>query len=81
MQVCKEYLPPRGPGPALTPAQKAAALAGAACMRRHGLSNFPDPTFNGGQQSLSFGAGLDPSSPGFRRAAKACGLSNGQSAG
>jgi hypothetical protein len=80
-QVCKQYMPPGGPGPTVSAAQKAAALADAACMRRHGLSTFPDPTFNGGHESLDLGPGLDPNSPAFQRAAHACGVSNRQAAG
>ncbi len=72
--VCKDYLPPGGPGPTIPERQRAAAIADAACMRDHGLSNFPDPTFNGGHQSLNLAAGLNPDSPAFQRAAKACGL-------
>ncbi len=79
-QVCKQYMPPGGPGPTLSAAQQAAALADAACMRRHGLSTFPDPTFNGGHEALDLGPGLDPNSPAFQRAAQACGLSNRQAA-
>jgi hypothetical protein len=73
-QICKEYLPPGGPPPAVSKAQRISALAAAACMRSHGLPNFPDPTFPGGQLSLNLGPGLNPDSPAFRRAAKACGL-------
>lgn len=73
-RTCKEYLPPGGPGPAISEGQRAAAIADAACMRGHGLSNFPDPTFNGGRQSLTLGTGLNPASPAVRQAAKACGL-------
>jgi hypothetical protein len=74
LKTCSEYLPPGGPGPKISESQRVAALAHAACMREHGISNFPDPTFNGGQQSLNFGPGLNPNSPAFERAAKACGL-------
>lgn len=80
-RVCKAYMPPGGPGPTVSAAQKASALAAAACMRRHGLSTFPDPTFNGGHESLNPGPGLDPGSPAFQRAAQACGLANRQAAG
>jgi hypothetical protein len=73
-QTCKEYLPPGGPEPTIPESRRVAALADAACMRDHGLSNFPDPTFNGGRQSLNLGPGLSPDSPAFQRAAKACGL-------
>lgn len=75
-KTCKEYMAPTGPGPKLSERQRVAALAQAACMRAHGLPNFPDPTFNGGQQSLNLGPGLNPNSPAFQRAAKACGLLN-----
>jgi hypothetical protein len=43
-------------------------------MRDHGLPDFPDPTFNGGQRSLDLGSELNPTSPAFKRAATACGL-------
>ena len=75
-QVCKEYLPPSGPGPTISAAQKAAALAAAACMRRNGVPNFPDPTFTGGHQSLALGSGINPDAPAFQRAAKICRLAN-----
>ena len=80
-QVCKQYLPPGGPGPTVSASQKAAALAAAACMRRHGLSTFPDPTFTGGHESLNLGPGLDPNSPAFQQAAEACRLPLGQAPG
>ena len=48
----------------------------AACMRRHGIPSFPDPTFSGGHVQLSIkgdsGSGLDPKSPKFQAAQKAC---------
>ncbi len=37
---------------------------------------FPDPTFSGGQQALNLGSGINPNSPAFLGAAKACGLNN-----
>jgi hypothetical protein len=80
-QVCKEYMPPGGPGPTVSAAQQAAALAAAACMRRHGLSTFPDPTFNSSHESLNLGPGLDPNSPAFQRAAQACGSANREAVG
>lgn len=72
--VCKRYLPPGGPGPGVSESQRVTALADAACMRRNGLPSFPDPTFNGGHQSLNLPAGLNPRSPAFKRAAQICGL-------
>jgi hypothetical protein len=42
-----------------------------ACMRSHGVPNFPDPN---GQGSITFGSsdGIDPGSPQFQSAQKAC---------
>lgn len=39
------------------------------CMRAHGVSNFPDPSAGGG---ISLGPGLNPQSPSFQAAQKAC---------
>ena len=51
---------------------KKAALANARCMREHGI-DFPDPQFdtNGGAQ-IRLGKGLNPDSPKFQAAQKAC---------
>jgi hypothetical protein len=57
--ACAEYLPPKGPPSALSANQKAAALANAECMRKHGVPNFPDPTFaTGGAANVNLGPGL-----------------------
>jgi hypothetical protein len=52
---------------------KKAALENARCMREHGI-DFPDPTFdsNGGAQIRLRGKGLNPDSPKFQAAQKAC---------
>jgi hypothetical protein len=64
-------------------------IAMSLCMRAHGLSNFPmrqhgvpnfaDPTFpaHGGVE-LHLGSGVDPRSPAFQAAAKACGSAIGR---
>jgi hypothetical protein len=44
----------------------------ARCMRAHGLTNFPDPTDGGGGIQLNANSGLNPQSPGFQDAQKAC---------
>lgn len=41
------------------------------CMRAHGIAKFPDPSPGGGIQ-ISASSGIDPSSPGFEAAQKAC---------
>ena len=46
------------------------------CMRTHGVPNFPDPQFENGPAVARLrigGAGIDPSSPAFQAAPKACG--------
>ncbi len=40
-----------------------------ACMRTHGVTNFPDPTPGGG---IELPTNLDPRSPAFRSARQAC---------
>jgi hypothetical protein len=40
-----------------------------ACVRAHGVSNFPDPDHHG---TIELGPGIDPHSPAFRSALSAC---------
>jgi hypothetical protein len=74
MQACRKLLPGGGP-PTLTPAEQAEHAKGmadfAGCMRKHGVPSFPDPN---GQGMFSPDAleQLDPSSPVFQTAYKAC---------
>jgi hypothetical protein len=42
------------------------------CMRAHGISNFPDPGTGGGVQ-INAAPGMNPASPAFGAAQKACG--------
>jgi hypothetical protein len=73
-RACKQYLVPSGPPPKASASQKQAAVANAQCMRKHGVPNFPDPTFPaGGQIAINIGPGVNPQSPAFQNAAKACG--------
>lgn len=41
------------------------------CMRAHGVSNFPDPSSGGGIKLVP-GSGLNPQSPSFQSAQRAC---------
>jgi hypothetical protein len=41
------------------------------CMRKHGVSNFPDPS-GGGGITIGPSSGIDPSSPTFQSAQRAC---------
>ena len=78
MKSCQSYLPNGGhPTAAQTAKAKSQALAMARCMRTHGVPNFPDPQFqsgpNGSVGVRIGGAGIDPNSPAFQTAQKACG--------
>jgi hypothetical protein len=78
-QTCSRLLHVGGGTP--SPAQQAKALASllkfSECMRSHGVPSFPDPTTSpGGGVGLSLhaqpGSGLDPNSPVFEDAQRAC---------
>ena len=74
-QACRS-LAPRG-GKTSPQAQRKAleqALAFSQCMRAHGVKNFPDPQAAGGGVRLSIGSnsGIDPNSPQFQAAQRAC---------
>jgi hypothetical protein len=71
-KVCGKYLPPRsGPNSGGPSAQgQADLLKYSACMRAHGVKNFPDPSSDGGFQID--GSKLDVSSPTFHAADKTC---------
>jgi hypothetical protein len=74
-QKCHKLLPAgKPPSPAQQQKMKEAGLKFSACMRSHGFPSFPDPTFsNGGMQlRLNKGAGMDPNSPRFQSAQRAC---------
>ena len=75
-QACQKLLP-NGLKP--SPQEQAKAqqqmLKFAQCMRAHGVPKFPDPKFspNGGSQlTLGKNTGVDPSSPQYQAAQKAC---------
>jgi hypothetical protein len=76
MTACRSYLPNGGhPTAAQTAKAKAQALAMSRCMRSHGVPNFPDPQFQpgGGVGIRLNGNGINPNSPAFQAAQKACG--------
>jgi hypothetical protein len=74
--ACSKYLPNGGqpPSPAQQAKMQAQALKFSACMRGHGVPNFPDPEFGNGKVAIRIGAssGIDPQSPQFQAAQKAC---------
>ncbi len=72
-QACRKLLPGGGPHSeaALTPAQQEQYLKAAACIRSHGVPDFPDPTFSGGGVHIEH-QNLNESSPAFKTAVHAC---------
>jgi hypothetical protein len=72
MQTCRKLLPNGGvPTPAEQAQAKVQLLKLSACMRSHGLANFPEPNAQGGLQ-INSSSGLNPNSPQFQAAQKAC---------
>jgi hypothetical protein len=84
--ACYKLLPGGGPGAQHPTARVTAQVRQIAqCMRQHGVSDFPDPTFtppsnpadygileNRGGVILAVPRTINPSSPAFRQAAAAC---------
>jgi hypothetical protein len=72
-KACSKYAPANvAPSPAQQKAHQAQALKFSECMRGHGVPGFPDPKFSsGGGVQLSL-KGINPSSPQFQAAQKAC---------
>lgn len=84
---CNKLMPGGGPGnhPA-SEQQKLQLFAAAACMRRHGVTGFPDPTSTppttqqgyslieglGSNLFLEVPSTIDPVSPAFKHAARVC---------
>jgi hypothetical protein len=74
-KACRKLMPggEKAPSPAMQAQALAQMLKFSACMRAHGLPDFPDPTSSGGGIQLSIGkTGLNPRSPVFQAAQKAC---------
>ncbi len=66
-------LNPAGQGsPTLTAQEQQDYLKAAACMRSHGITSFPDPTFPGGHVNLSIPSSIDTKSRLFTQAAQTC---------
>ena len=63
---------PSAPASSSPPKGEAGLLAYSQCMRSHGVADFPDPVGNSLQLRASQGSDLDPTSPQFVAAQKAC---------
>jgi hypothetical protein len=85
-QKCRKLLPGGGPpsGPPTAQAERQ-ALETSQCMRRHGVSGFPDPTLKAPTNPAGYSAiedrggviiaipsSINPQSPAFQQAAQAC---------
>ena len=56
----------------ITAADQVDYLKGAACMRRHGVPNFPDPVFQNGGVRFNIPPGIDKNSQTVRHAISIC---------
>jgi hypothetical protein len=75
--ACVDLLPAGGslsgqPSHTVTAQQQQYYLHTAACMRSHGITNFPDPAFSGGSVSFPIPASIDTTSRGFTQARQTC---------
>ena len=71
--TCSKLLPNGGqPTPAQIAQRQQQMLAFSACMRAHGLKDFPDPSNGGLRISVHPGSDLDPNNPTFAKAQQAC---------
>jgi hypothetical protein len=85
-KACSKYQPGGGGPIKMSASQRREALRFAECMRANGEPDFPDPTLGNATPSGSspvialrgmvfkLPPGLNPMSPGFQRAATACGI-------
>jgi len=73
---CDYLLPngivPLGPRYTITRADQVDYLKGAACMRRHGFPNFPDPTFQNHNVQFSIPSTIEQDASQFKSAAATC---------
>jgi hypothetical protein len=71
-RACRKLAPKEtAPSPAQQAKEREKFLKFSACMRSHGLPKFPDPDPSGGI-SIGRNSGVDPNSPQFKAAEKAC---------
>jgi hypothetical protein len=73
---CKSILPTAAPSTpnsqTITTQQQQDYINAVACMRSHGFTNFPDPTFSNGHVTLVPPAGVDTNSTQFTSAQHIC---------
>jgi hypothetical protein len=71
---CRYDFVPSGPprGQTITPTDQADYVKAAACMRRHGFADFPDPTFQTNNVTFNIPSSIDTNSAQFKSAAATC---------
>lgn len=69
---CSGLLPTGSNGPTISPADRLDYLRAVACVRAHGVPDFPDPTYVDGQPSFHIPAAISSSSPVVARAIATC---------
>jgi hypothetical protein len=75
--ACQHLLPPGGslsgqPVQRVTAQDQQYYLKAVACMRSHGITNFPDPVFSGGNVNLQIPSSIDTHSAQFTQAQQTC---------
>ena len=70
--ACRNLNPAGRESPTLTAQQQQDYLRAAACMRSHGITNFPDPAFPGGRMNISIPSSIDSRSRQFTQAQQTC---------
>jgi len=70
--ACRNLNPAGQASPTLTAQEQQDYLKAAACMRSHGVADFPDPSFSGGGVRFLIPSGIDPSSPQVTQARHTC---------
>lgn len=68
--ACQNLLP--AGQPPLTAPEQQDYLKAAACMRSHGIANFPDPSFSGGGVHFPIPSSIDATSEQFAHARQTC---------
>jgi len=70
-----QHLLPNGGQPrrqTITPAERLDYMKAAACMRRHGFPDFPDPTFQNNTVTINVPSSINKNSPQARAAVTTC---------
>ena len=70
LRACQNLLP--AGRPPLTAHEQQDYLQAAACMRSHGIANFPDPAFSGGGVHFPIPSSIDTTSERFTQARQTC---------